>query len=179
MSDENVQTDAAEETAPEPVVTLPGDEVLDPIVATHPTVVAVPTRHGHLLSVDPEDLVSVVAAARDGGYRMFVDYCGVDHLRRRPRFEVVLNVIDIGRGQRLEVHVAVGSEDPTLPSLTGVFPGANFYEREIFDLFGINFTGHPDLTRILLPDDWEGHPLRKDYAVGSVPVQFKEAHKAP
>ncbi|MBT8214442.1 MAG: NADH-quinone oxidoreductase subunit C, partial [Acidimicrobiia bacterium] len=159
-------------------VALPGDGVLDPIVTAHPATVAVPTRHGHLLSVDREDLVDVVTAARDGGYRMFIDYCGVDHLRRRPRFEVVLNLLDIDRKQRLEVHVAVRADEPSLPSLTGIFPGANFYEREIFDLFGISFVGHPDLARILLPDDWEGHPLRKDYAVGSVPVQFKEAHKA-
>ena len=80
--------------------------------------------------------------------------------------------------ERLRITVGVAGHDPAMPSLTGVFPGANFYEREAYDLFGIVFTGHPDLTRILLPDDWEGHPLRKDYSVGSVPVQFKGAHKA-
>jgi NADH-quinone oxidoreductase subunit C len=78
----------------------------------------------------------------------------------------------------LRVRVGVAHDDPVVPSISGIYPGANFYEREAYDLFGIEFAGHPDLARILLPDDWEGHPLRKDYAVGSVPVQFKGAHKA-
>ncbi len=80
--------------------------------------------------------------------------------------------------ERLRVAVPVGGAQPEVPSISSVFPGANFYERETFDLFGIEFVGHPDLTRILLPDDWEGHPLRKDYGVGSVPVQFKDSHQA-
>ena len=80
--------------------------------------------------------------------------------------------------RRVRVRTGVPGDDPTVASVTDLFAGANFYEREAFDLMGIEFTGHPDLTRILMPDEWEGHPLRKDYAVGSVPVQFKGSHKA-
>jgi len=128
--------------------------------------------------VPREQIVAFMEAAFDLGYRMFVDLCAVDYFRRDPRFEVVVNVLALDPPHRLIVRVGVPADDPTMPSITGVYPGANFYEREAFDLFGIQFAGHPDLTRILLPDDWEGHPLRKDYEVGSVPVQFKGAHRA-
>jgi NADH-quinone oxidoreductase subunit C len=128
--------------------------------------------------VPRRQIVEFMQAALDRGYRMFVDLCGVDYLRGDPRFEVVVNVLALDPPHRLIVRVGVPADDPKVPSITGVYPGANFYEREAFDLFGIQFEGHPDLTRILLPDDWEGYPLRKDYEVGSVPVQFKGAHKA-
>jgi len=75
------------------------------------------------------------------------------------------------------MSTTLGRENPTVESLTPLWPGAGFAEREVYDMFGIVFAGHPDLTRILMPDDWEGHPLRKDFGVGSVPVQFKESHK--
>jgi NADH-quinone oxidoreductase subunit C len=129
-------------------------------------------------AVTLETLVEFAEAARDAGFGMFVDLCAVDYLRRDPRYEVVVTLVDIEAPARLRISVGVPAADPSVPSLTGLFPGANFYEREAYDLFGIDFPGHPDLTRILLPDDWEGHPLRKDHAVGSVPVQFKGAHKA-
>jgi NADH-quinone oxidoreductase subunit C len=109
---------------------------------------------------------------------MFVDLCGVDHLTRAPRFEVVINLVSLSDRSRLRILVGVDGADPVVPSITAVYPGANFYERETWDLLGIRFDGHPDLTRILLPDEWEGHPLRKDSPVGSIPVQFKEANKA-
>jgi len=117
-----------------------------------------------------------VAAARDSGFDAFVDLCGVDYLRRDPRFEIVVNLLSHERRQRLRIRVGVPGD--VVASITQVFEGASFYEREAYDLFGIRFSGHPDLTRILLPDEWEGYPLRKDYSVGSVPVQFKEAHQA-
>ncbi len=127
--------------------------------------------------VSADQYVSFVSAARTAGFDYFADLCGVDYLRRNPRFEVVLNLLSHEHVRRLRIRVGVPAGDPVVPSITGVFPGANFYEREAYDLFGILFDGHPDLTRIVMPDDWDGHPLRKDYSVGSVPVRFKESPK--
>lgn len=129
--------------------------------------------------VSVDDYAGFVTAVYEAGFDVFVDLCGVDYLRRDPRFEVVLNVLSHQHMQRLRIRVGVPASSPTVPSVTTTFPGANFYEREAYDLFGIVFAGHPDLTRIVLPDDWEGHPLRKDYSVGSVPVRFKESPKTP
>jgi len=132
-----------------------------------------------VVRVERDDLVGFVTAAREAGFVMFADLCGVDYLTRRPdRFEVMINLIAPQPPQRLRILVGASADDPVVPSITGVFAGANFYEREAFDLFGIRFEGHPDLTRILLPDEWEGHPLRKDSPVGAVPVQFKGAPRA-
>lgn len=128
--------------------------------------------------VPRELLVAFMRAAHEVGFKMFVDLCAVDYLRRDPRFEVVITLLSLDAPARLRVRVPVPGPNPRVPSITAVYPGANFYEREAYDLFGIDFPGHPDMSRILLPDDWEGYPLRKDYAVGSVPVQFKGAHKA-
>src|SRR5207253_9108692 len=100
-----------------------------------------------------------------------------DWPHRRPRFEVVCTVTDLRTPARIRVVVAVDGEPPAVPSVTGIWPGANWFEREAYDMFGIIFEGHPDLTRILMPDEWEGHPLRKDYSVGKVPVEYK--HLSP
>ncbi|MDJ0665534.1 MAG: NADH-quinone oxidoreductase subunit C [Acidimicrobiia bacterium] len=128
--------------------------------------------------VPADRYVDFVAAARTAGFDVFVDLCGVDYLRSNPRYEVVTNLLSHEHVRRLRIRVGVSGTEPVLSSITSVFPGANFYEREVYDLFGIVFDGHPDLTRILMPDDWEGHPLRKNYSVGSVPVRFKESPKA-
>jgi len=130
--------------------------------------------------VVPEDLVAFAAAARDAGLATFLDLCAVDYLARpEGRFEVVVHLLSMEAPLRLRIVVALPGDDPRVPSLTGVFAGANFYEREAWDLFGVRFDGHPDLARLLLPDDWEGHPLRKDHPVGAVPVQFKAVEGAP
>jgi len=128
--------------------------------------------------VPRETLVEFLTSSVAEGFGLFVDLCAVDYLHRDPRFEVVVNLVALDPPGRLRILVGVPGEDPAMPSITGVLHGANFYEREAFDLFGIDFVGHPDLTRILLPDDWVGHPLRKDAVVGSVPVQFKGANTA-
>lgn len=88
------------------------------------------------------------------------------------RFDVVVQLLDHSRRERLSIHVRAEGESPTVPSVVKIWPNARFHEREAFDLMGINFEGHDDLTRIMLPDEWEGHPLRKDYGVGKVVVQF-------
>ena len=131
-----------------------------------------------MVSVDRADVVGFVTSARDAGFETFIDLCAVDHYTREPRFDVVVNLLSMQYAKRLRIVVGLTNDDPVMPSLTGIFAGANFYEREAWDLFGVGFTGHPDLTRLLLPDEWVGHPLRKDEGVGSVPIQFKGVHKA-
>ena len=91
------------------------------------------------------------------------------------RFEVVVNLLSLSQVRRVRVRVQVPAGDAVVPTLFDLYPGTEAMEREAYDLLGIVFTGHPDMTRILLPEDWEGHPLRKDYGVGRVPVQFKGA----
>ena len=117
-------------------------------------------------------------AAHEAGFEVLADVTAVDWFRhRQPRFDLVINLLSMEHRRRLRVLVGVPEEDPVVASLVPVWPGANFGEREVYDMFGITFDGHPDLTRILMPDDWDGFPLRKDFEVGSVPVQFKAAHQ--
>jgi NADH-quinone oxidoreductase subunit C len=148
------------------------------LIDAFPDAIHVDEGRGDVISVPVGSLAEVAAAARDAGFDQFIDLCAVDYLTRDPRFEVVVNLLSMAMKRRLRIRAGVPASDPVAPSITGVFAGANFYEREAWDLFGIRFDGHPDLTRILLPDDWEGHPLRKDTPVGSVPVQFKGSPKA-
>jgi len=102
-------------------------------------------------------------------YHFLADLCGVDWRgKREPRFEVVYNLYSIPRADRIRVKIRV-AERAEVDSVTSVWSTANWHEREVFDMFGIRFTGHPDLRRILMPEDWEGHPLRKDYPVEEMP----------
>ncbi len=118
------------------------------------------------------------------GWEMCVDVTAVDYAeyatsRNLPvgieaeRFEVVASFISHRRRERLRARAQVPESDPSIESLYAVYPGTDYLEREVFDLMGITFLGHPDLSRILMPETWQGHPLRKDFAIGSIPIQFK------
>jgi NADH-quinone oxidoreductase subunit C len=129
-----------------------------------------------------EQYVGVVRALLDEDYEMCVDLTATDYLlmpeRAMPdgiageRFEIVVNLLSLSARKRLRLRVQVPADDATIESLFDLHPGTEAMEREVFDMFGITFTNHPDLTRILMPEDWEGYPLRKDYETGTIPVQF-------
>jgi NADH-quinone oxidoreductase subunit C len=132
-----------------------------------------------------EAWADTVRSLRDEhGFNMCIDVTAADYLayelpRHLPegvepeRFELIVGLISHSTRERVRLRVQVPEADPVVPSLFQVHPGTEALEREVFDMFGISFEGHPDLTRILMPEDWIGHPLRKDYAIGRIPVQFK------
>ena len=131
-----------------------------------------------IINTSVEEYKKLVESLHSENYEMMVDLTVVDWFRKKePRFEVVVQFLSISKNQRKTIKVFVDDEDLSIPSITDIYPSANFYEREAFDMFGINFLEHPDLTRILMPDDWNGHPLRKNYGSGRIPVQFKNAPK--
>ena len=116
------------------------------------------------LTVAPETIVAACEAAKAAGYNFFEDATAVDWYPTEPRFQITYHLLSHTFKQRLRLIARI-SEGQTISSITGVWPSANYYEREVFDLFGVTFTNHPRLTRIMMPDNWEGHPLRKDYPV--------------
>tara|TARA_B100001248_G_scaffold9463_1_gene6264 strand:+ start:175 stop:588 length:414 start_codon:yes stop_codon:yes gene_type:complete len=131
-----------------------------------------------IINTSVEDYKNLVESLHSESYEMMMDLTVVDWFRKKePRFEVVVQFLSVSKNERRTVKVFVNDEDLSIPSITDIYPSANFYEREAFDMFGINFLEHPDLTRILMPDDWNGHPLRKNYGSGRIPVQFKNAPK--
>ena len=117
------------------------------------------------LTVDPTTIRAACSAVKDAGYNFFEDMTAVDWFPASPRFQLSYHILSHPFKERIRLRAFLDESDPSIDSITPVWPGANFYEREVFDLFGIRFADHPDLRRILLPDDWKGHPLRKDYPV--------------
>ena len=99
------------------------------------------------------------------GYNFFEDVTAVDWFPSSPRFQLSYHILSHTYKERIRLRVMVDGDAPAVESITSVWPSANFYEREVFDLFGIRFEGHPNLRRIMMPDEWQGHPLRKDYPV--------------
>jgi NADH-quinone oxidoreductase subunit C len=152
-----------------------------------PTVHGSPLTESHgqqVVCCGRSDYLKLMTALKADGFDLCMDVCGVDYLTHvgrvlppgveAERFEVVVNLLSLGDHRRIRVRVQVPEADPAVPTLFDLWPGSEALERETYDMFGIRFDGHPDMTRILMPEDWEGHPLRKDYAVGRIPVQFKE-----
>ena len=141
-----------------------------------------------VIHVDRDAWAAMARSLYADGWEMCVDVTAVDYSASelpRPlpagvepeRFEVVASFISHRRRERIRARAQVPESDPSIESLYAVYPGTDFSEREAYDLFGITFTGHPDLSRILMPETWEGHPLRKDFATGTIPVQFKETQR--
>jgi len=125
--------------------------------------------HGETTIVVPRELLHAAAERlRDDAelqFNLLSDMTCVDRFPVEPRFELNYQLTSIPRRDKIRLRVRVPGDNPAADSVTSVWPGANWMEREVFDLFGVRFNGHPDLRRILLPDDWEGHPLRKDFPV--------------
>jgi NADH:ubiquinone oxidoreductase subunit C len=178
--------EVAAEDAAEPARTQPAaDEVAAAVVERFPDTVYAESHGQPVVFVAREQWHDVAAFLRDEQqFTQCLDVCGVDHLvdaaRALPpgvlpeRFEAVANLLSHPRNRRIRMITQVPVGEPVVASLADLYPGIAFGERETYDLLGIRFEGHPDLTRILMPDDWVGHPLRKDDAPARVPVTFKE-----
>jgi len=120
------------------------------------------------LSVRAGHLIRACEFLRDApglAFKFLVDVTALDYYPEEPRFQTVYHLLSLETGARLRLKVRVPGDDPRVDSVVPVWPAANAFEREIYDMFGIQFHGHPDLRRILLPEDWQGHPLRKDYPI--------------
>jgi NADH-quinone oxidoreductase subunit C len=161
------------------------DDVVRAVVARFPASVAHASHGQPVVYVEPGAWHDVAQHLRDDEhFTQCVDVTAVDHLVdveraaipgvTLERFEVVANFLSHPRNRRVRVICELSADTPALASLVDLYPGLNFAEREVFDLYGIEFDGHPDLTRILMPEDWVGYPLRKDDAPARIPVVFKD-----
>jgi NADH-quinone oxidoreductase subunit C len=122
-------------------------------------------RNELTLTIVAEEIRAAAATVQAAGYNFFEDLTAVDWFPSSPRFQLSYHILSHSFKERIRLRVMVDEPDPSVESITQVWPSANFYEREVFDLFGIHFEEHPNLRRIMMPDDWVGHPLRKDYPV--------------
>jgi NADH-quinone oxidoreductase subunit C len=129
-------------------------------------------RERATLVVDPAQIRSVLSTLRAKGYAFLASVHGVDHYPEEPRLGVVYELLDMSRVDRVTVKVRVRTDAPHVDSVTTEWPTADHQEREVYDMFGVVFDGHPDLRRILMPEDYEGHPQRRDFPIGGEPVIF-------
>ena len=133
------------------------------------------------VTVDADNIRTALQSLKDDGYRLLSFLTCVDHLadssRTWPaRYELVYQLRNLDSKEQLRVRAFIDGDPPHIDSVHDLFPPANWDERETYDLFGVVFNDHPELTRILMPDDWVGHPLRRDYPVGGEVVEFSEEH---
>jgi NADH-quinone oxidoreductase subunit C len=164
------------------------DEMVDALEVAYPELSAAVTKvvvdRGELtMHVKREHLISLATTLRNDPALRF-EFCasvsGVDYLGQDPeRLHSVYHLVSMTYRRRIRLEVGVTVEDPHVPSVTPLYPTADWQERETFDLMGIVYDGHPGLTRIMMPDDWDGHPQRKDYPLGGIPVQYKGATIPP
>ncbi|HEX3986232.1 MAG TPA: NADH-quinone oxidoreductase subunit C [Acidobacteriaceae bacterium] len=117
------------------------------------------------LVIAAESIRAACRTLQQAGYNFLEDVTCVDWFPAEPRFQVTYHILSHSLKERVRLHAMVASIDPSVDSITSVWPSANYYEREVWDLFGVRFNGHPGLRRIMLPEEWDGHPLRKDYPV--------------
>ena len=182
MADAEVPREEIHE--PEPARAIPSDEVLASIVERFPDAVAVDSHGQAVVYISRDSWHDLAQFLRDDErFTQCLDVTVVDHLVdsqrltvagvEPERFEVVASFLSHPRNRRVRAICEVPEDDPQVASIVDVFAGVDFGEREAFDMYGVTFVGHPDLTRILMPDDWVGFPLRKDDAPGRVPVAFK------
>ena len=152
--------------------------------AIDPTAVRAEHDDAEVTRIDSSQLRETLVAMRGAGFTMLLDIGGADYLERDPRFDVVYHLLamptvatspqSFGKPRRARLLCGVGGDTPTVPSIVDLWPNADWAEREIFDLYGVVFEGHPNLKRVQMPYDWEGHPLRKDY-----PLRGPAAEAAP
>jgi len=158
-------------------VTLPDKESVLSAKADHPAVAALIAwkaeavadlrwdRDELTLTIVPEEIVGAGRAVQQAGYNFLEDVTAVDWYPRSPRFQVSYHIVSHTLKERIRLRVLLEEQALSVDTITPVWPSANYYEREVFDLFGIRFDGHPNLRRIMMPEEWQGHPLRKDYPV--------------
>ncbi len=136
------------------------------------TIKTVYFREQATIVVEPARIRTVLQTLRARGYGFLASLHGVDHYPEEPRLGVVYELLDMSRVDRVTVKLRVPLDEPRVESVTGDWPTANHQEREVYDMFGVVFEGHPDLRRILMPEDYEGHPQRRDFPIGGEPVIF-------
>ena len=146
---------------------LPDHPALKAILAWNPAALtdAKFDRSELTLTIVAEEIRAAAAAVQAAGYNFFEDMTAVDWFPSSPRFQLSYHILSHSYNEHIRLRVLVEEANASVESITPVWPAANYYEREVFDLFGVRFEGHPNLRRILMPDDWVGHPLRKDYPV--------------